>query len=240
MRRLARHFFAFCSIVSLLLCVGVCVLWVRSYRAGEQFWVRNLFDSVLQVDALRGQIRIKHRESVDPDSSIEHPIQYGHDTYPLIWWGVTVGTSVMREYPNQWVWGPLSYGSRPMPANPQAQALLKKSQAIHDRFVLLPRPLLPPNSWEELLRQGELESDAINAFSVLESQAACRELYVSGWFAAAMLLILPGIVGTRFVKQMYVARRLRVRGLCPTCGYDLRASPERCPECGNVPTKGST
>lgn len=69
-------------------------------------------------------------------------------------------------------------------------------------------------------------------------------LFVLCWFFGAYVLsifgpvfaivITIGLFGTSLAmskKQTHAESRMN-RGCCPNCGYDLRASNDRCPECG--------
>ena len=54
------------------------------------------------------------------------------------------------------------------------------------------------------------------------------------WLLTVILAVLPAAWGL----GAYRRRRRKRMGLCSVCGYDLRASPDRCPECGTVVRAG--
>jgi hypothetical protein len=55
-----------------------------------------------------------------------------------------------------------------------------------------------------------------------------RAFVVPLWFTTLLFAAPPAL----WARARRRRRRSRRQGLCPHCGYDLRATPDRCPECG--------
>lgn len=58
-----------------------------------------------------------------------------------------------------------------------------------------------------------------------------QELVIPCWFAVLAFALAPS---AWLMRALRVRRRIALN-LCPSCGYDLRASTVRCPECGMAP-----
>jgi hypothetical protein len=57
-----------------------------------------------------------------------------------------------------------------------------------------------------------------------------REIMIPHWFVIGVFALAPvGVAVAEFVRW-----RRRRAGCCAKCGYDLRASSDRCPECGSL------
>ena len=59
-------------------------------------------------------------------------------------------------------------------------------------------------------------------------QGTVHYLLLPYWFVALATGALPALWALLWWRR----RHARAPGLCATCGYDLRASTDRCPECG--------
>ena len=74
--------------------------------------------------------------------------------------------------------------------------------------------------------------DRVHSFVVPSGQAWTRErmVVVPDWF----LVIVLGLVPVMRLRSWRAERRRKLQGLCLRCGYDLRESEGRCPECGTA------
>jgi hypothetical protein len=180
MRRLARHLFTLCSAVSLVLCVAVCVLWVRSYVT---------FDSYA-------------RYGYTPTSG----------TAGRSWWWVVES-----------IRGTLAIGGSEQPSE---LFVWRSNLEFHQGRGNIGFRTPDPNRLAPLVG-FERRADAVDATTTIRSWS----LVIPTWALAAITALLPASYAVGVARR----RRRDRAGFCRRCGYDLRASPDRCPECGVEP-----
>ena len=56
---------------------------------------------------------------------------------------------------------------------------------------------------------------------------------VPWWYLALLACATPAQMLAKALWRQRRSERRRRSGRCLACGYDLRATPERCPECGS-------
>ncbi|MDB5356644.1 MAG: hypothetical protein JWN24_3097 [Phycisphaerales bacterium] len=177
-----RPLFTSAAALSLLLCVGTCVMWARSYQTNDELvWLNK--HGWRRVALARGYVEVKVflcKLWKEPDASYGLKY-YRHRACGPEDYLVEVNLVELEQDDRYVEWGKMGF------------------------------------AWHSLRRSdGTLHALAVAPF----------------WFIAAATVVLP--LG-------WTARRWRSRirgriGRCAACGYDLRATPDRCPECGTVPS----
>jgi hypothetical protein len=107
------------------------------------------------------------------------------------------------------------------------------------RFEVFDGPPRPP-AWLYLQRPPIAvrlnllaEVHGLFGYGVAHEQLMSYTAVVLPYWLLTLLVGMPWIVFLARRWRSRAARRIAA-GLCPACGYDLRASPDRCPECGAI------
>ena len=98
-----------------------------------------------------------------------------------------------------------------------------------------------PTRWRYVCNEGNIDNPgktwmgphppahAILGFHYLKNKNSSI-LWLPDYAVMIALAVLPGVR----LRPLWRKARRRRHGLCIVCGYDLRASAERCPECGTA------
>lgn len=125
------------------------------------------------------------------------------------------------------------FGAKYVLASDRGELLLDNSPEIDDRVSQQVQDRERLEQQQKLYAQRgdwpKLKVAQMQFRTVSDSSLPAAIRYSTpNWCIALAALVLPALWLRKWSQQ----RRLVSIGLCPQCGYDLRASKERCPECG--------
>ena len=245
MRRLARRLFTLCATVSLLLCAAMVFVWVVSLTAprSREFvlygsrWRVAMSDGTLRVDDLPQRHLNQDLAKQVADGLLADARVALHDV------AGSPGRErdrILEEFRRAAAAATAPGVRRPLP--PTTVFALPLLFAVVVTALLPAVWLTRRTEARRLARDGARIYPTIGVLAValalahislssVERPSSWRRLMMPAY--VAMLVLAAGMW-----QRQHSHRRRHERltlGLCPDCGYDLRASAGRCPECGAAP-----
>jgi hypothetical protein len=237
MRRLLRILLNTATVLSLLLCVATVATWVRSYRATDVVAHRGY--RLWQLVVADGHLFAQTVDIVDRtvDWHVEPQMHRGPPARLTRYRQTSLPYPSEASLPEGW-----THKSRP-PRSVASALVVSRTLGGADQFPSTAGLGLGTQPIERLLTATQSVRQArVGGVRELQSKGAERLLtgrttWAPLWMIALAAALLPSVTAGRLWSKRRQRARRRLNDLCRKCGYDLRATPERCPECGTIPAK---